>query len=107
MTRDEEIKALTEQFQRLSRRVRMMNLLVVGTLVLALAGGTAWAASRYLITSTTQIKPSVLKQLTSRAANGRDGSPGAQGPRGVQGPAGPGGATGPVGSTGASGAVAG
>lgn len=59
------------------------------------------AVGRYLITSTSQIKPSVLKQLTSRGADGRDGAPGAPGPAGM------GGATGPAGVAGPAGAVAG
>ena len=56
------------------------------TLIASLAlffalGGTAIAAKHYLITSTKQIKPSVLKQL--------HGAQGPQGPAGPQGAAGP------------------
>jgi hypothetical protein len=58
MLTDEEGKALTRRVEALSRRVRVSNMVAVGALVVALAGGTAWAASRYLITSTKQIKPS-------------------------------------------------
>jgi hypothetical protein len=56
-------------------------------------GGTALAARHYLITSTSQIKPSVLKALhgvTGRQGpTGPQGTPGAQGAPGVQGPPGP------------------
>jgi hypothetical protein len=67
---------------------------VVASLALFVAlGGSAAAASHYLITSTSQIKPSVMKKLKGNAgANGAVGSTGptgATGPQGPQGPAGP------------------
>jgi hypothetical protein len=56
-------------------------------------GGTAIAARHYLITSTSQIKPSVLQRLHGNAgaegARGPAGVAGQQGPAGLQGPAGP------------------
>jgi len=64
-------------------------------LVFALAG-TSYAASTYLITSTNQITPSVLKTLK--------GERGPRGDIGAQGSAGLTGATGPIGLTGAPGA---
>jgi hypothetical protein len=61
--------------------------MIVATLALAAAlGGTAVAASHYLITSTSQISPKVLKRL--HGARGPEGWEGAQGPMGPQGPAG-------------------
>jgi hypothetical protein len=61
-------------------------------------GGTSLAATHYVIMSTKQIKPSVLKQLKGNA--GPPGSPGAQGAPGPKGEAGLNGETGPRGETG-------
>jgi hypothetical protein len=72
------------------RRLSYANVVATLALVVALAGGTAYAANHYLITSKSQIKPSVLSQLKGNA-----------GPKGA---AGDNGATGPAGATGASGA---
>lgn len=64
-------------------------------------GGTALATQNYLITSTTQIKPRVLKQLRGRA-----GAKGATGAQGKEGAAGKEGATGKEGAAGSARAFA-
>ena len=69
-------------------------------LVLALGGGTAWAAHHYLITSTHQIKPSVLASL-----HGRRGSTGPKGTNGTDGKNGARGTTGPTGATGSNASI--
>jgi hypothetical protein len=69
-----------------SRRPSPATVLSAVALFFAL-GGTAIAAHHYLITSTNQIKPNVLKKLKGNA--GQNGAPGPVGPQGAAGPAGP------------------
>jgi hypothetical protein len=66
-------------------------------LFFAMAGG-AYAAKRYLITSTKQISPTVMKALKGNAGNA--GATGASGPAGPQGPAGAQGSQGQAGAKG-------
>lgn len=69
---------------------------VVATLALVFAmGGSAIAAKHYLITSTKQINPKVLKKL--KGARGRTGLTGPTGPSGLQGSPGATGSGGPAG----------
>ncbi len=86
-------------FSAIRRRLHLSPATVIAglALVFAMSGG-AYAAKKYLITSTKQISPSVLKQLQGKA-----GAPGAAGAQGAQGPAGPVGAGGAKGETGAAG----
>jgi hypothetical protein len=75
-------------------------------LVFAMTGG-AYAANKFLITSTKQISPKVLKSL--KGANGKNGATGpagaaGAGTAGVQGPAGAAGSKGETGVAGAPGA---
>jgi hypothetical protein len=81
-------------FSTISKRVTYANVAMTLALVFAMSGG-AFAASKYLITSTKQIKPSVLASLK--------GAAGKTGPAGPQGPAGPTGAQGAKGENGAAG----
>lgn len=67
--------------------------MLIACAALFLAGaGSAAAASHYLITSTDQIKPSVLEKLHGpigrRGPAGQPGTAGAQGPQGAPGGAG-------------------
>jgi hypothetical protein len=86
-----------------SRRPSLPTLFAALALFISL-GGTALAAGHYLITASSQIKPSVLRQL--HGATGASGATGAQGPAGApgttgsQGPAGPTGPEGPQGPPG-------
>src|SRR2546426_6039269 len=64
------------------------NVAATLALIMAMSGG-ALAASHYLITSTKQINPKVLRKLKGRrgrhGATGPPGIPGTQGPLGLQG----------------------
>lgn len=73
------------------RRHKSSTSTVIASLALFFAlGGTAIAAKHYLITSTSQIKPSVLAKLKGNVGKeGSQGPAGAQGAPGPQGPAGP------------------
>jgi Collagen triple helix repeat (20 copies) len=95
------------------RHMKFANVAATLALLLAMGGG-AFAATHYLITSTSQIAPHVLSQLRGRQGprgrTGKTGKPGTPGgPRGrrgepgPQGPPGVIGAQGPVGATGAKG----
>src|SRR5579859_7794824 len=81
----------------LRRRPPYANIASTLALIVAIGGGTAWAATHhhYVITSTGQIKPKVLKKL--RGHNGTNGANGAAGARGATGATGPSGATGATG----------
>lgn len=103
---------------RVRRRLTYANVLVTLALVFALSGG-AYAATKYVITSTKQISPKVLKSLVGKTgaagpagpagaagpqgpagANGKDGAPGKEGPAGKEGPQGPKGEAGAQGKEG-------
>ncbi|HWX88373.1 MAG TPA: hypothetical protein VNX67_09375 [Solirubrobacteraceae bacterium] len=79
--------------------------MAVALLALFIAlGGSAVAANHYLINSTAQINPKILKKLRGdigpAGTNGSNGTAGAAGATGPQGPAGEKGETGPKGATG-------
>jgi hypothetical protein len=82
-----------------ARRLVPSPAMVVAVLALVVAmGGTAAAATHYLLSSTKQISPKVLKQLKgNKGATGNTGAAGAQGPAGAQGATG---AQGPQGNQG-------
>ena len=87
-------------FSRIGKRITYANVTVTLALMLAMSGG-AYAASKYVITSTKQISPKVLKALKGKA--GAPGAPGAQGPAGATGKEGPVGKEGSVGKEGPAG----
>ena len=74
--------------------------LIIATLALFVSlGGTGIAASRYLISSTRQISPSVLKKLEKAGPQGPQGKLGAVGAAGTTGITGAAGAAGASGIT--------
>jgi hypothetical protein len=90
-------------FDAIRTRINATTVLAGLALVFAMTGG-AYAAKKYLITSTKQISPSVLKSLQGKAGPvGAPGAAGAQGAQGAQGPAGAAGAKGETGGQGAQG----
>jgi hypothetical protein len=78
------------------------NVAATLALLFAMAGGAA-AASHYLITSTKQISPKVLKELKKPGAAGTQGPAGSAGAQGAAGANGTNGAPGTKGDTGAKG----
>jgi hypothetical protein len=84
-------------FSALRKRMSYANVTATLALFFAISGG-ALAASHYLITSTKQIKPSVLSALKGKA-----GKTGPAGPQGAQGPAGASGGEGKAGTNGTNG----
>lgn len=82
------------------KQLNATTAIAILALVFGMTGG-AWAAKKYLITSTKQISPSVLKAL--KGAAGKNGVNGVSGPTGPAGPTGPGGAQGGSGAKGETG----
>jgi Collagen triple helix repeat (20 copies) len=77
-----------------SPKITPSTVIATLALVFAMSGG-AYAASHYLITSTKQISPKVLKALKGKpGANGKNGANGANGANGTPGATGPAGAAG-------------
>jgi hypothetical protein len=83
----------------LQRRLTYANVAATLALVFAMTGG-AVAAKHYLVNSTKQINPKVLRRLEGRTGHG--GATGPTGAAGAAGAIGPGGPAGPVGKEGAS-----
>jgi hypothetical protein len=85
------------------RHFTFANVAMTLALVLAMSGG-AFAAGKFLITSTKQISPKVLKSLQGKGGlAGASGAQGPAGPAGPQGPVGPPGAAGTPGTKGEAG----
>jgi hypothetical protein len=91
------------RFSAIRNRMTYANVVATLALVFAMTGG-AYAAGRYLITSTKQLSPKVLKQLHGQAgAAGKEGAAGVPGKEGATGKEGANGSNGEKGATGATG----
>jgi hypothetical protein len=70
----------------------LRKIALAAAIAAALVAGSAFAASRWIITNLHQIKPSVAAQLRGKqgppGTTGATGATGATGPQGAQGPAG-------------------
>ena len=85
------------------KRISPSMIVALIALFFALSGG-AYAANKYIITTTKQIKPSALAQIKGRnGTNGVNGANGAVGPAGQTGAPGQSGPAGPQGPAGAKG----
>lgn len=94
-------------FSLLRRHLTYANVAATLALLFSMSGG-AFAAKHYLVDSTSQISPKVLKTLRKHRGTtgargpigptGAAGGPGPEGPRGAAGPEGPQGLQGPIGS---------
>jgi hypothetical protein len=95
-------------FSMIRRRLCYANIVATLALLFAMSGG-ALAAGHYLLSSTKQISPQVLKALRGKSgtpgASGVQGPAGPQGAQGAAGPQGPAGSQGATGETGATGAT--
>jgi hypothetical protein len=89
--------------KKLRRHLSYANVIATFALLFAMSGG-ALAANHYLLTSTKQISPSVMKKLKGRTgARGNTGATGATGVPGATGPQGPKGTNGTNGVNGVNG----
>jgi hypothetical protein len=90
-------------FSRMRKRITYTNIALTLVLLFAMTGG-AYAAKRYVITSTSQISPKVLRALEGKSgATGSAGAPGAAGAKGETGAKGEPGANGGAGTAGVAG----
>jgi hypothetical protein len=98
-------------FKSTHRRVNYANVTATLALVFSMSGG-ALAANHYLITSTKQISPKLLKKLKGKTGatgvaglQGKEGVPGKEGKEGKEGKGGAGGAAGKEGKEGPRGPI--